>query len=182
SPTPVEQFLGAHPAALAFVTTPKPHPLSFGTESFFALNAFKFISASGASRFGRYTWVPKAGVQHFDEAGAASLGADYLFDELVTRLGSGPVEYELWLQLAEDGDVTDNVTVKWPAERERVLLGTVSLDKIAEDGAQAAKHIIFDPIPRVQGVEASADPILEMRAAVYLISGKKRRAAPALEA
>jgi catalase len=30
-PTPVEQFLGSHPAALKFVTTPRPAPQSFGT-------------------------------------------------------------------------------------------------------------------------------------------------------
>lgn len=38
------------------------------------------------------------------------------------------------------------------------------------------KHIIFDPIPRVEGVEASDDPLLEMRASIYLVSGKQRRA------
>jgi catalase len=37
--------------------------------------------------------------------------------------------------------------------------------------------VIFDPIPRVEGVEASDDPLLEMRAAVYLVSGRGRRAA-----
>ena len=31
-PSPVEQFLGAHPAALKFVTTPKPAPVSFRGE------------------------------------------------------------------------------------------------------------------------------------------------------
>jgi len=32
-PTPVEQFLGSHPAALRFVTTPKPAPVSFARRS-----------------------------------------------------------------------------------------------------------------------------------------------------
>jgi len=43
-------------------------------------------------------------------------------------------------------------------------------------------YLIFnegDPIPRVDGIEASADPLLELRAAVYLISGRRRRAASA---
>jgi catalase len=39
------------------------------------------------------------------------------------------------------------------------------------------KHIIFDPIPRVDGIEPSDDPLLELRAAIYLISGRRRRAA-----
>jgi catalase len=41
------------------------------------------------------------------------------------------------------------------------------------------KHIIFDPIPRVDGIEPSADPLLELRAAIYLLSGRRRRAASA---
>src|ERR1700756_1416640 len=47
-PNPVEAFLGAHPAALAFVQMPKPFPTSFAREHFFAVNAFKFTNAGGA--------------------------------------------------------------------------------------------------------------------------------------
>jgi catalase len=35
----------------------------------------------------------------------------------------------------------------------------------------------MDPIPRVDGIEPSADPILEFRAALYLLGGRERRAA-----
>ncbi len=37
--------------------------------------------------------------------------------------------------------------------------------------------IIFDPIPRVDGIDPSADPIIAVRAALYLLSGRRRRAA-----
>jgi len=46
-----------------------------------------------------------------------------------------------------------------------------------EHNAEEQKKIIFDPIPRIDGVEASLDPLLDIRAAVYLISGRERRAA-----
>jgi catalase len=46
-----------------------------------------------------------------------------------------------------------------------------------EESLKEQKKIIFDPIPRVEGVEPSDDPLLEVRASVYLISGKQRRAA-----
>jgi catalase len=45
------------------------------------------------------------------------------------------------------------------------------------DQAADQKQIIFDPIPRVEGIEPSEDPLLELRAAVYLISGRRRRKA-----
>jgi catalase len=40
------------------------------------------------------------------------------------------------------------------------------------------QHTIFDPIARVEGIAPSRDPLLELRAAIYLISGRRRRAAP----
>ena len=46
-----------------------------------------------------------------------------------------------------------------------------------EDNLADQKNIIFDPIPRIDGIDASADPLLELRAAIYLLSGRRRRAA-----
>ncbi len=43
-PNAIEQFLGTHPAALAFVQASKPIPTSFAKESFFAVSAFKFMN------------------------------------------------------------------------------------------------------------------------------------------
>jgi catalase len=45
------------------------------------------------------------------------------------------------------------------------------------DSLAQQQQIIFDPIPRVDGIEPSADPLLELRAAAYLLSGRRRRAA-----
>jgi catalase len=53
------------------------------------------------------------------------------------------------------------------------------LSQVLTDTLAQQKHIIFDPIPRVDGIEPSADPLLELRAAVYLLSGRRRRAANA---
>ena len=70
------------------------------------------------------------------------------------------------------------MTVAWPNDRKLVELGEISLTELVVDEAHEQKVIIFDPIPRVDGIEPSADPLLELRAAVYLLSGRRRRAAP----
>jgi catalase len=49
------------------------------------------------------------------------------------------------------------------------------LTGIAPENEAAQRHIIFDPIPRVDGIEPSADPLLAPRADVYLASGRRRR-------
>jgi len=169
-------FLAKHPETVAFIQTPKPSPASFATEAYFGVTAFRFINQRGLARYGRYRIVPEAGVQHLDEAAAKSKDANYLLNDVTQRLAAGPIRFAMEVQLANEGDVVDDATKHWPAERPVVALGAVVLTAKAPDD-ESHRRIIFDPIPRVDGIEASADPLLELRAAIYLLSGRRRRQA-----
>ena len=178
SPSPVEQFLGANPAALAFVQAPKPAPSSFAREAYYAVNALKFVNAEGKTTYFRYRILPAAGEDHLDEAATKEKGPEFLFEELQKRVSDETVSFRVMAQLAEDGDEVNDNTVHWPESRSLVELGTVKVGSVLPNNATEQKRIIYDPIPRVEGIEPSDDPLLEVRAAVYLISGKERRAAP----
>jgi len=172
-------FLGKHPAALAFVQTPKPSPASFAKEAYFGITAFRFINKSGATKYGRYRITPAAGVEHLDDAAAKGKDANYLFDELRSRIAKAPVQFRVQVQIAGDRDIVDDATIHWPADRPVVNFGTVELTAEAPNNQQEQQQIIFDPIPRVDGIEPSDDPLLELRAAIYLLSGRRRRQAEA---
>ncbi|CAK7218395.1 hypothetical protein SCUCBS95973_003469 [Sporothrix curviconia] len=193
-PDTFNALVAAHPATQAFLAAPKPTPVSFANEAFYSVTAFKFINAEGKETYVRYRIVPVAGHATLDAETAKAKPAEFLYDGVREQLAgsagkASPIHYRLVVQVARDGDVTDDNTVHWPEEgpdaRELVDLGLVTLDALYEDqdkgsnrsDADEQKYLIFDPIPRVDGVEASADPLLELRAAVYLISGKERRAA-----
>jgi len=182
SPKPIEKFLAGHPAALAFVQTPKPFPSSLARDTYFGVTAFKFINAAGETRYGRYRILPELGNDFLTEAQVAALSANYHFDEIASRVGNGPVRFKILVQIAAPGDVTDDATSHWPESRELIELGTVELQAVVADTPAQQQHIIFDPIPRVDGIEPSADPLLELRAAIYLLSGRERRAAKATAA
>ncbi|HEY3936020.1 MAG TPA: catalase family peroxidase [Bryobacteraceae bacterium] len=182
SPSPIEAFLGSHPKALAFVQAPKPNPSSFAREAFFGVTAFRFTNKDGASRYGRYRIVPEAGTDFLDDAVAKSKGADYLFDELTQRIAGGPIRFQILVQVANDGDIVDDATVHWPEDRLLLPFGEIVLSEPVQDNAHEQKKIIFDPLPRVDGIEPSEDPLLEVRAAIYLLSGRRRRAAPESQA
>jgi catalase len=175
--SPLEAFLGTHPAALRFVQTPKPSPVSFAQESFFGVTAMRFTNAAGESRFGRYRIVPEAGNAYLDDVQVKAKDGNYLFAELADRVAKAPVRFKLRVQLAEAGDVVDDATIHWPEERELVELGTLTLTGPVAEDAQEQKKIIFDPIPRLEGIAPSDDPLLELRAAIYLMSGRRRRSA-----
>jgi len=180
SGSPLEAFLGTHPAALAFVQSPKPAPQSFATEAYFGVTAMRFTNAAGESRFGRFRIVPEAGIAHLGDAAARAKSPNYLFEEIAERVARGPVRFRVAVQVARGGDVVDDATVHWPEGRQQVELGRLELTAAVPNGPREERRIIFDPIPRVDGIDPSADPLLELRAAVYLISGRRRRAAAEL--
>jgi len=176
-PSPIEQFLGSHPKAMEFVTTPKPIPTSFARESYFSVTAYRFIDAGGIRRYVRYRIRPDAGTDYLSPEAAAAQGANFLMEEIVSRVASAPVKLQLWVQIAAEGDIVDDATEHWPTERAEVLLGVITITGPVPDDDAEGRRIIFDPIPRVAGIEPSADPLLEPRADVYVMTGKRRRAA-----
>lgn len=176
-PKPIEVFLGSHPAALKFVQTPKPAPSSFAREAYFGVTAMEFINAQEKRQFGRYRIVPDVGVEHLSADAVKAKSANYLFDEIAERVKKGPVGFQIQVQVANPGDVADDATVHWPDDRRVVNFGLLKLTELVAESDAEQKKIIFDPVPRVDGIGPSADPLLELRAAVYLISGRRRRAA-----
>ncbi len=138
----------------------------------------RFTNKDGVSRYGRYRITPDAGIEHLDDATAKTRGANYLFDELTERIARGPISFQILVQVANDNDIVDDATVHWPEERPLINLGRILLTNPVLDNTREQKKIIFDPIPRVDGIEPSDDPLLELRAAIYLLSGRRRRQAP----
>jgi catalase len=70
--------------------------------------------------------------------------------------------------------VTD-ASVPWPKGREEVPFGTITLTARVDDQEPERRKIIFDPVPRVDGIDPSGDPLTEVRADIYLLSGRRRR-------
>jgi catalase len=111
------------------------------------------------------------------DAQVTGISPNYHYDEIAERVAKAPIRFRVRVQVAADGDTVDDCTAHWPESREQVDLGTIALTSVLPDSFAQQKHIIFDPIPRVDGIEASADPLLELRAAIYLLSGRRRRSA-----
>lgn len=181
-PPPIDRFLQAHPSAMEFVQLAgRPMPSSFVRECYFAVNAYKFVSKDDVIQYGRYRIKPEAGVERLDSTAAAATPPNYLFDELRQRLTTSRPRMHIAVQIAQPGDVVDDSTVHWPQERAEIDFGTVELSGIVPDNDAEQRHIIFDPIPRVDGIEPSNDPLLQPRADVYLMSGRRRRSANPVE-
>ncbi len=176
-PTPLDEFLAKHPAAMRFAVAPKPIPTSFSREAFFGVSALKFTNGEGSSRFGRYRIRPEAGTEYLSADQATRKSPDFLMEEFSVRLAQGPVRFHISVQLAAPGDDVNDASITWPDNRSQLEFGTVTLSERADDQEAELRKIIFDPIPRVDGIEPSDDPLWNLRADIYLMSGRRRRAA-----
>jgi catalase len=172
-PSPVEKFLSTHPAALAFVTTPRPVAVSYGTQPFFGVNAFKFTNAQGISKFGRYRIVPESGPAFISSEEAAKRPPNALADNLTASLGQGPVKFRLLVQVAATDDPTTDATKVWPDDRPTVELGVIAVVK-ALDTKTIENNLLFLPTNVISGIEPSDDPIINTRTEAYAESFGRR--------
>jgi catalase len=172
-PTKAEQFFAAHPAApKAFGSVATPS--SFARETYNGVDAFIFVDAAGKRQPFRFKFVPVAGEEHLKPEDAAKLPPDYLVDELPKRLAKAPVSFRMMAQLAKPGDQTKDPTQPWPADRELVDLGTITITKAAPDNAAAQKALRYLPNRLTPGIEVSDDPLIDARVRAYLISFGRR--------
>lgn len=176
-PSALEQFMATHPIAKRFFDTPNPVPSSFSKESYFAVSAFKFVDKDGASCFGRFQILPEGGNEYLEQSVVDGKDSDFLFEEIDERLKKGAIKLRIVVELAGEGDDVNDASVTWPADRRHVEFGKIELTKRVADDDVNGQRLIFDPVPRVDGIEPSDDPLIELRAAIYLLSGRRRRSA-----
>ena len=169
-------FLARYPRA--FASLPEANRVlsrraSFAARSYFPFHSFRWADADGGERYVRYEWRPTVDEPDIAKDEARRRGPDYLFDELAARLDREPVRFELEVRIAEAGDEVDDPSSTWPDDRRRVTVGTLEVTAIDDEPDDS---IIFDPMRLVDGIEASADPVLAYRPGVYDLSYARRTA------
>jgi catalase len=172
-PTPLDDFLGAHPITKTFLESQIPPPVSYGTVSYYGVNTFKFTNAQGTVTFGRYQIRPVDGDQSLPKAEIAKADPNYLAKEIRQRVACGPVRFTLALEIAEQGDKLDDPSITWPPTRRKVELGTTEISQAMIDNAAAERQLLFNPGALPPGIEAE-DPMIQARSDAYLVSYDRR--------
>lgn len=174
-PAKMKAFLARHPETVQALKVIKGERFSsgFDNSTFHGLNAFRFISSAGDSTPVRWLLTPD---QPFEPAStaAATRGKNYLFDALIAAIHRQPLRWHLVVIIGQPGDPTSDATAAWPDGREKVDLGTLTLDRVESDETSPATDINFDPLVLPAGIAPSDDPLLSARSAVYSRSFTRR--------
>lgn len=151
-------------------------PVSYARASYHAVHTFMVTDPNGVRRPVRFSWQPVAGVRNTDPKAVPR--DEYLREGLENRLRRWPAGFMLMMTIGDAGDALDDPTQPWPARRIRVVMGTFTLIKVAEDQAADGERISFNPCRHSPGIEASGDPILEARLGAYEVTREMRGGCP----
>lgn len=149
-------------------------PASYATVNYWSAHAFKFVNKKGQTQFAKWMFEPVTGQEFIPDDQIATKPANFLADELRQRVAAKPAEFVLKLQLAQAGDVTDNATIAWPADRKTVVAGRLTVKSVESEGSASCDGINFNPLVLPKGIEPSADPLLPARAGSYAVSQQRR--------
>jgi catalase len=157
----------------------RPRPLA--DERFFGVNTF-WLTRAGSYRAMRYHWKP---------AGHTKLARPRLDEELAAMVqADGGVRFDLVVDVFDEGTSIrrlHDAMRRWPTwEREwpvirsrarwrgtqRIVGGRLTLTEMAPPGA--TEGWLFNPVPTVEGFEASDDEILQARGSAYTASHVRR--------
>ncbi len=172
-PSALDKFLQSHPVAKIFLTTQKM-PASYATIDYFGVNTFLFVDANGKKTPVRYQFISEQGEELLAPAEIKTADKDYLIKEIQTRIQKQPFSFKLYAQIAKPTDDTNDPSVAWPMDRERVFLGTIEIQKLAANTMASDKSLSFNPGRLPAGIE-TGDEMLDFRAEAYPISLKERQ-------
>ncbi|MGO4328166.1 catalase family peroxidase [Cupriavidus sp. 2TAF22] len=165
-PEKAKAFAAAHPDFVAAVGIVGHRAVSsgFSNSTYNALDTFLFVDRAGIPVPVRWSAEP---VQPFAPVGKQQ-GADpnYLFDALISEVAQHPVQWKMVVTVGQPGDPV-NPDKAWPDGRQKVDIGTVTLDKVSSEDSGTCTDINFDPTILPAGIETSADDIPSARSAAY---------------
>jgi catalase len=184
-PKALRDFLARHPETVHAMAIIKARTVSsgFADSTFNSLDAFRFVNAAGRILPVRWATVPAQSFMAQTAAQSSDADKNYLFDELITQIHQHPLQWHLMITIGQPDDPTNDATLPWPADRQRVDAGTVIIDSVSSEDGGSCNDVNYDPLVLPSGIEPTDDPLLSARSAAYsrsftLRAGEKGRKVP----
>jgi catalase len=174
---------------LLWVLSDRAIPRSLRMMEGFGVHTFRFVNASGKSRFVKFHWKPLLGVHSlvWDEAQKlAGKDSDYHRRDLWDAITAGDYpEYELGVQIVEEGDEHAfdfdllDASKLIPEELVPVQrIGKLTLNRNPDDFFAETEQVAFHTANVVAGIDFTDDPLLAVRNFSYLDTQLSRLGSP----
>ena len=148
----------------------KQPPISYAALTYYPIHAFFLVNAEGKRQSIKYEWHPLKNEKSPSILENIHLSKNYLHEDLEKQVEKGSVGFELYIRIGEDTDPTDDPTDKWPSDRQKILVGRLTINK----KVLPTESLLFDPTIVGEGIDLSEDPILHFRHDAYAVSFDRR--------
>jgi len=175
-PEKIKVFKASHPDSLPqaeFLAKNNPPP-SWANSSYFGIHTFKFVNRKNQTKLVRWRFVPQDGEKQMSNDELDSSPPNFLEQRFNDRVKRGPVRWNMVLTIGIPGDPEDNPTLLWPADRQEVRIGTLTISSAMHQAGAECEKINFDPLVMADGITPTNDPVLLFRSPAYGISFAKR--------
>ena len=152
-------------------------PANYREMNGFGVHAFKWINSVGNYVYVKYHWKPHQGVRNLSKAEASAIqGEDFSHAtrDLYDHIDRGELQWDLHVQLLqpEDLDAYDfdplDPTKVWPEDLIPLQkVGTMTLNRNAQNFFADVEQAAFAPSVLVSGIEPSEDKLLQGRLFSY---------------
>ena len=164
-------------------------PRSFRFMEGFGVHSFRFLDAAGGSRFVKFHWKPKLGLQSVAWSEAVKInGADPDFHrrDLWDAITNGDfLEWELGVQVFDDEfadrfafDILDPTKIIPEEDVPVRRIGRLVLDRVVDNFFAETEQVAFCTQNVVDGIDFTNDPLLQGRNFSYLDTQLKRLGSP----
>ena len=124
-------------------------PISWARVKYHAVHTFVIVGDDGVRRHVRFAWRPVAGVCPLDDPLTAA--TDFLSTEMRQRLSVAPARFELKMTISDEEDAFDDPTMAWPVTRRAVMMGSLYLNRVADDQIDQCERLSYNPMRLTAG-------------------------------
>lgn len=140
---------------------------SVANTPFFSVHTFWFMDKDGKDLAARWRFEPVSGVKYLNEDELKAAKDEFLMSDLQNKLKNSPVEYKMYITLANSDDITDSTTAVWKGEHKEIKVGTLKVINYEGDICDAD---VYFPNELPKGIKPPKDPLFEIRNEVYAVT------------
>ena len=99
----------------------------YADEVYYGIRILKLVNRADKATFARWRFIPQDGEMTRADPTSASTPGTALGQALIKRTRQGPVRWDMLVTLGEPSDSEGDPPIRWPATREELHLGTLTI-------------------------------------------------------
>ena len=141
----VRAFVGGRADSLGRALAEYESTAGYADEVYYGIRILKLVNRADKATFARWRLIPQDGEMTRSDPTSASTPGTVLEQALIKRTRQGPVRWDMLVTLGEPSDSEGDLPIRWPATREELHLGTLTIWSTMPQKGAGCRKIIYDP-------------------------------------